>query len=145
MRADRQAIRVFAGDAAAASAVEFALVLPVFLMVLFGIVSYGAYFAVVHGVHQIAAEAARASVGGLSEQERVQLAQRNIEANVDAYPLISPGRLRLEAASTESATSVFKVTVSYDASDMFIFSLPTIVPLPSGKIVRSAAIQRGGY
>jgi hypothetical protein len=33
----------------------------------------------------------------------------------------------------------------YDASGMFIYSLPTFVPAPSSTIVRSAAIPRGGY
>jgi Flp pilus assembly protein TadG len=42
-----------------ASAVEFAIVFPLFLFALFGIVMYGAYLAVVHGVQQLAAEAAR--------------------------------------------------------------------------------------
>ena len=128
-----------------ASAVEFAFVFPLFIAVLFGIIIYGSYIAIVHGVQQIAAEAARAAVGGLNDSERVTLARDNIAANIASYPLITAPRLTLASAATDAGTSVFAVTISYDASDMFIFQLPTFVPGPNKIIVRSAAIQRGGY
>jgi Flp pilus assembly protein TadG len=128
-----------------ASAVEFAIVFPLFLLVLFGILVYGSYIAIVHGVQQIAAEAARAAVGGLSDAERVTLARDNIAANAGSYPLIAASRLTLESATTDAGTRVFSVTVRYDASNMFIFDLPTFIPAPNKIIVRSAAIQRGGY
>jgi hypothetical protein len=51
----------------------------------------------------------------------------------------------VQSASTDAATGTFKVTVQYDASNMFIFNLPRIVPAPNPIIVRTAAIQRGGY
>lgn len=129
----------------AASAVEFALVFPIFLIVLFGIISFGSYLAVVHGVQQIAAEAARASISGLSDIERKSLAQDNIGRNVSSYPLIDAGRLSLASAATTSDGTTFEIQVQYDASDMFIYSLPSFVPAPPSTIVRSAAIQRGGY
>jgi Flp pilus assembly protein TadG len=128
-----------------ASAVEFAIVFPLFVAVLFGILIYGSYIGIIHGVQQIAAEAARASVGGLSDSERQTLARDNIAASLASYPLIAATRLTLESASTDAGTRVFSVTVRYDASDMFIFQLPTIVSGPDKIIVRSAAIQRGGY
>lgn len=128
-----------------ASAVEFALVFPLFLIVVFGIVCFGSYLAVAHGVQQIAAEAARASVAGLSDGERRMLAQDNIARNAGSYPFLAPERLKLATAATVSDGNTFEVRIEYDASDMFIFSLPAFVPSPSPTIVRSAAIQRGGY
>jgi hypothetical protein len=59
--------------------------------------------------------------------------------------MLSSTHLTVQSASTDAATGTFKVTVQYDASDMFIFNLPHIVPMPNGVIVRTAAIQRGGY
>ena len=127
------------------SAVEFALVFPIFLTVVFGVLCFGSYLAVVHGVQQIAAEAARASISGLSDTERKSLAQDNIGRNVPSYPLIEAGRLTLASAGTTSDGSTFEIRVQYDASGMFVFGLPAFVPMPSSTIVRSAAIQRGGY
>jgi Flp pilus assembly protein TadG len=135
----------FVRDRHAASAVEFAFVAPVFLALLFGIIAFGAYLGMVHGVQQLTAEAARASIAGLSDDERLNLARSNIAANVNSYPMLSSTRLTVESASTDETTGTFKVTVQYDASNMFIFSLPQIVPMPNAVIVRTAAIQRGGY
>jgi Flp pilus assembly protein TadG len=132
-------------DDRATSAVEFAFIAPVFLTLIFGLVAFGSYLGIVHGVQQLTAEAARASIAGLSDQERLTLARDNITANVDSYPLLSGNRLTVESAATDATTGTFKVTVQYDASDMFIFSLPHIVPMPNAIIVRTAAIQRGGY
>ncbi|HVV79134.1 MAG TPA: TadE/TadG family type IV pilus assembly protein [Pseudolabrys sp.] len=135
----------FHEDCGAASAVEFAFIAPVFLVLLFGLIAFGSYLGVVHGVQQLTAEAARASIAGLSDDERFALARDNIAANVNSYPMLSSAHLTVQSAATDAATGTFKVTVQYDASDMFIFNLPHIVPMPNEVIVRTAAIQRGGY
>jgi len=127
------------------AAVEFAIIAPVFLMLLFGIVIYGSYLAVVNGVQQLAAEAARSSVAGLSESERSTLANAYVTGNINSYPLIKPAQLTVNAATSGSDANVFVVTVSYNASGMFIYSLPSFLPAPSSTISRSAAIPRGGY
>lgn len=129
----------------AASAVEFALVVPMLLVLVFGIIMFGSYLAVVHGVQQLAAEAARSSLGGLTDTERRSLASQYVAANVSAYPLITPAQLRVDAAMSTDAERVFVVTVDYDASGMFIYALPQFLPAPPSRIVRSAAIPFGGY
>jgi Flp pilus assembly protein TadG len=128
-----------------ASAVEFAMILPSFMLIVFGIVMFGSYLAVVHGVQQLAAEAARSSVAGLSETERSSLANAYVTGNVNSYPLIAANHVSVNAATSATDTNVFIVTVNYDASSMFIYSLPSFIPAPPSTIVRSAAIPRGGY
>jgi Flp pilus assembly protein TadG len=118
------------------------MLLPLFLVLVFGIVVFGAYLTMVHSVQQLAAEAARSSVAGLSETERVSLAENYVTANAGSYPLLQPSHLTLSAATSSSA--VFVVTVNYDASDSFIYTLP-FVPAPTSTIVRSAAIPFGGF
>ena len=135
----------FRASDAGSSAVEFALILPAFLMIVFGIVIFGSYLAVVHGVQQLAAEAARTSVAGLSETERSSLANAYVTNNVGSYPLIAASHVTVNAATSASDSNVFVVTVNYDASGMFIYSLPSFVPSPPSTVVRSAAIPRGGY
>ncbi|WP_438274047.1 TadE/TadG family type IV pilus assembly protein [Nitrobacter sp.] len=141
-RFDSSRLRRLARCPRGASAVEFAILLPLFLMLVFGIVVFGAYFTMVHGVQQLAAEAARSSVAGLSEAERVSLAESYITANAGSYPLLQPARLSVSAAT--SGSDVFVVTVNYDASGNFIYTLP-FVPSPPTTIVRSAAIPFGGF
>jgi Flp pilus assembly protein TadG len=135
-------LRRLARCARGASAVEFAMLLPLFLVLVFGIVVFGAYFTMVHGVQQLAAEAARSSVAGLSESERVSLAENYVTTNAGSYPLLQPSHLTVSAAT--SGSDVFVVTVNYDASGNFIYALP-FVPSPPSTIVRSAAIPFGGF
>ena len=127
-----------------ATAVEFAMLLPVFLTLVFGIVVFGSYLAVVHGVQQLAAEAARSSVAGMNDSERSSIATNYVSANIGTYPLITPSNVSVNAATSSADPNVFVVTVSYNASGMFIYSLP-FVPAPPSTIVRSAAIPYGGF
>ena len=47
-------------------------------------------------------------------------------------------------SAATSGSNVFVVTVNYDASGNFIYTLP-FVPAPPSTIVRSAAIPFGGF
>jgi len=127
----------------AASAVEFTILVPVFLVLVFGIIVFGSYLAIVHGVQQLAAEAARRSIAGLNDTERASLAAGYVSANAASYPLIAANRLTVVSAT--SGSNVFVVTVDYDASQSFIYALPTFVPMPPSRIERSAAIPFGGF
>ena len=127
-----------------ATAVEFAMLLPLFLALVFGIAIFGSYLAVVHGLQQLAAEAARSSLAGLSASERNSLATSYVSTNVGTYPLITANKVSVSAATSPSDPNVFVVTVTYNASGMFIYSLP-FVTAPSQTIVRSAAIPFGGF
>lgn len=120
------------------------MLLPVFLTIVFGIVVFGSYLAVIHGVQQLAAEAARSSVAGMTEAERSSLATTYVTNNAATYPLILPAKLSTVAATSPSNANVFVVTVNYDASTMFIYSLP-FVPKPATLVTRSASIPYGGF
>jgi hypothetical protein len=85
---------------------------------------FGSYLATVHGVQQLAAEAARSSVAGLSDTEGASLAQSYVTQNVQYYPLILPNRVSVSAAAAAGNPNVFVVTVSYDDSTSFIYFLP---------------------
>jgi Flp pilus assembly protein TadG len=127
-----------------ASAVEFALLLPLFLMLVFGIVLFGSYLTMVHDVQQLAAEAARSSVAGLTNSERNSPATTYVTLNASAYPLLTPSNLTVMAAPSTHAANVYVVTVNYNAAGSFILSLP-FVPTPATTIVRSASIPYGGF
>ena len=66
-------------------------------------------------------------------------------ANAGSYPLLSAGNLTVNAAASPSNANVFVVTVNYNASGLFIYSLPNFVPRPPSTIVSSSAIPRGGF
>ena len=58
-----------------AAAVEFALVGPILVFLLIGIVVYGGWFLMAQSVQALASEGARAAVGGLDSAERESLAR----------------------------------------------------------------------
>lgn len=134
-----------ARDSTGTSAIEFAIILPVFLLIAFGIAAYGLYFGAVHSASQLAADAARSSVAGLSTEERIKIASESIKENVSSYPLLRPDRISVDAAPSPSDANQFRVTVRYDAKDLPIWNFATFLPLPSRTIERGAAIKRGGY
>ncbi len=71
-------LRMYRRNEDGTAAIEFALVLPVFLVLMLGILAYGIYFAAAHSTAQLAADAARASVAGLNDVERANLAKASV-------------------------------------------------------------------
>lgn len=134
----------FAVDRAGNAAVEFALLAPVFLSLLLGTLVYGLYFGVAHSVQQLASEAARASVPGVTEQERGALAQQFVTRALASYGLLKPNALRVAAAFDPADPNLFKVTLTYDASGLGLNLFQAILPTPTSQVARSATIRRGG-
>ena len=126
------------------SAIEFAFVAPV-LLLLVGIMGYGYVFGIYHSIQQIAAEAARSSVSGLSDTERSQIARDFITAHAGSYAFIDPTKIRVRTGQTGPQLQSFEVAVAYDMSGSIYDSLSRMVSLPQPMIERRAIVQRGGY
>lgn len=124
-------------------AVEFALVAPVFLAMLLGIMSYGGYFWMAHSVQEIADDSARAALAGLTADERQTLVRTTLATEIAKYATLNP------AAATATYTGDaqgYTVAISYDASKTNgVFWTGSLVPMPSSTIVRSATIKLGGF
>lgn len=132
-------------DSSGVAAIEFAIVGPLFFLVLLGVLIFAIYFGTVHSVQQLAAEAARATVQGLTEAERAQLAQNQVNSIVNSYPLIDPNFLTVSAATSPSDVNLFNVSIRYDASRSIVFAFEGLIPMPPKTIARSAVVRRGGY
>ena len=63
-------------------------------------------------------------------------------AELPSYGYLSPASAELRVADQ---AAVLTVQVSYDATNNPIWSLRSLVPMPSPIIVRTAAVQLGGY
>ncbi len=141
----RRKLPRWTSDHSGVAAIEFAIVGPLFILVLLGVLIFAIYFGTVHSVQQIAAEAARATVQGLSETERAELAKNQVASIVGSYPLIDPNYLSVSAATSPSDANLFNVSVSYDASRSVVFAFEGLIPMPPKTIARSAVVRRGGY
>ncbi len=141
----RHYVAAIVQDRSGASALEFAIVLPVFLLIVLGILTYGIYLGSVHSVEQLAADAARASVAGLSDSERTQIATQHVATNAKGYPLLNASKIAVEAGASPLDASQFRVMVRFDASDLPIWIMSGIVPMPDRMIERTSVIKRGGF
>ena len=131
-------------DRSGTSAVEFALVAPLFILMMLGMLGYGIYFGAAHSIQQLTADAARTAIAGLDEAERRSLAQAFIERNADGYAFIDPGKLTVDVHDSASDGSQFVVGVSYDARDLPIWNLFSGLTMPRTTISRASTIRIGG-
>jgi Flp pilus assembly protein TadG len=132
----------FLAHSAGSAAIEFAMVLPVLIVLLFGIVCYGGYFWMAHNVQELANDAARSAVAGLTDSERQSLAQSEMTAEIANYTVLSPS---LASVAYSGDSQFFTVSVSYNAASTPFWALGGLLPMPSKIIVRSASIRLGGF
>lgn len=87
----------FRANASGTSAIEFAMLAPLFILLLLGMVAYGIYFGASHSVQQIAADAARTAIAGLNAAERKTLVTYFIDHDAAGYPFVDAHKLRVDA------------------------------------------------
>ena len=128
-------------DDSGATAVEFALVLPLLVVLLCGIMAYGGYFWMAHSVQQMANDSARAAVAGLDATERQTLARSALDEGLSDNGF-DPTLTNL---AVDQASDRLRVDVTYDASKSVFFTFKEIAPMPNSTIRRSASTRLAGY
>lgn len=126
------------------AAVEFAILTPVYLLMLAGMLAYGLYFGAAHSLQQLAADAARVSIAGLDKAERSRLVRAYLENNAGAYMLLDQQHLSFSIAESASDASQYRVILRYDAETLPIWNLYPPLPLPSRVMTTGATIRNGG-
>jgi Flp pilus assembly protein TadG len=135
--------RVWSGTEGA-SALEFAIVAPVFFMLVFGIIIYGYYFASLSMLNHIAYEAARATVTGLSDDERSALAHARADELISGLGgFIDAGAVEVSAAT--GGDGIYAVTVHYQFSALSLIGASSLVPLPPMEQTIRVEMSHGGY
>lgn len=129
-------------DERGSAAVEFALVGPLLILLLIGMVVYGGWFWLAQSVQSLASEAARASIAGLDAAERTRLAQSYVQGHADDLAGLNPARARL---TIQSDAESIQVRILYDAHDHPVMSLAGLIPSPPSTIERTAVVRIGGY
>ena len=130
-------------DRSGTSAVEFAIVAPVFICLLLTFFGYGFYPTTTHTIQQLVADAARTAVAGLSASERTQLATDFINRSTLDYPMLDRGKLQVTVADDAKNPDQFTVALAYDASGLPIWNLYSFA-MPNSQIKRFSTIRLGG-
>lgn len=126
------------------AAVEFALVMPVFVLLMFGMIAYAVFFGAAHSVQELAADSARVAVAGLDDTERKQLVSTYISNNGGGYIFLDPVKLSFTVGTAVNDPNQLAVSVTYDSTNLPIWALLPTYLLPDSVITRRVSIRMGG-
>lgn len=144
MRAIHRFCAGFAADIRGASAIEFAVVASLFFTLIFAVVVYGSYFISLSLVNNVAYEAARATVAGLSDSERSALAQARAAEVVAQYGnFLKAEDIQVDAGPSGEGT--YAVTVHHQFTVWGGQSVSNFVPLPPTNQTATVEVSHGGY
>jgi Flp pilus assembly protein TadG len=127
------------------AAVEFALIAPILLLLIFGIIIYSLYFTAYMGVRLAATEGARAAVMGLSPAERTTLARTRVTQVLTAYrPLIGTTSAP-QIVAAPLGNGLFRVSVTYDITASPIMKYASLLPMPTAILTSEMTVSNGSY
>lgn len=130
------------GAESGAVAVEFAILGPVFLILMIGTMVWGQYLWTAHAVQQLANDSARAALAGLDATERESLARTTLANEVADYANLRPAAATV---SVDDRTDRLTVSVSYDTSGASFRMFSDLIPAPPAMVKRQATVRLGGY
>lgn len=121
------------GDEAGSTVVEFALVVPILLAIMLGILQYGYHFWALETASATAREAVRRyAVGTQTACTQQEARDHAASAALGAVTVTAP-------PASPTVGQVITVTVSFQSLDMGLF------PLPHGGVVTQSASARVEY
>jgi len=132
-------------DTRGVAAIEFALVAPVFFLLLLGIAAYGIYLSAISSLQELTADAARASVAGVSATERQTIVSTYVAQSSPNYQLLSRHPITVTATPYPGDPTRYTVTLRTDISKLPLQGTTGIFPMPSAIIQRTAVVRIGGY
>ncbi len=127
----------FSADRRGTALVEFALLSPILIALLLGMLGYGQYFLTAHTLQQLANDAARAAIVGQTAAERVTLARASVTQGLANAAVAKPGEVSSAVAEADG-----RVTVTLAVDTRALSLLRTgLVPMPEPVIERRAVAQ----
>lgn len=121
--------RQLALDSRGTVSIEFAILMPIFFAILFGIIAFGVQYATRIALTYAAAEGGRAAIAGLSDDERKTLATNAINNTLGALmPLVDPQKASVTVDLSNEASSE-EVTISISYADNRFATLPFVPQL----------------
>lgn len=124
-------------DEKGAVLVEAAFILPILILMLLGITSYGLWFMAAHSVQQAANEGARAVLAGIDENDRQAIVQDVVTEGVLSAGTVDANKVTV---ATTLEGNIYTIAVSYDFSESLLLS-NSIIPLPASPITRQARVR----
>jgi len=123
------------------AAIEFAIVSMVFLVILFGILTYGYIYGMDQSMNHAAEEGARAAIASTSEAAAITTAHDTAYSRLHAYqPSLQSSDVVATVGDCDTSFRCITVTITYPWSSRPI--IPRFVGLPTpSQIQATATIQ----
>lgn len=137
MRGMTKFLTRLAGDPRGTAMIETALLLPLFLTLLLGILIYGQYFLLAHSVQQAANDGARAAITGLDAADRRAVAIRAIDRSMRG---VGGYRSELRSVLVSETTDAVTVKLAYHVPETSLLH-SALVPSPGDIISASATFE----
>lgn len=117
--------------------IETALLLPLFLMLLLGILIYGQYFMLAHSVQQAANDGARAAITGLDAADRRAVAVRAVDRSMHG---VGGYRTELRDVAVSETVDAITVDLTYRVPESSLLR-NSLVPSPGSEIRARATFE----
>ncbi|MBI1220161.1 MAG: pilus assembly protein [Rhodobacteraceae bacterium] len=134
----RKSLLRFGRGTDGAAALEFALVAPLLFALLFGIIVFGYAFALQNSLQELTADAARATVGGLSTTERQSLLDSYMAQASSQYVLLDASKLTYAATFTDGTAASIALNVNYDLTGSVVALLDSTLNMSMTTLSGSA-------
>jgi Flp pilus assembly protein TadG len=127
------------------AALEFAMIAPVFLLMLLAMIAMGFFIMLQHEVQELASSAARSSVAGLNQAERNTLAQAFVTNYLAQSALLVAADVNVQTATTGTPPVDYQVSVSYSLANTPLPFLSSVIGMNFNTINSTAIVEFGGY
>jgi Flp pilus assembly protein TadG len=124
-------------DRRGAALIEFALLSPILIVLLVGMLGYGQYFLTAYTLQQLANDAARAAIVGQTRTERETLARTSVTQGLTKAAVAKPDEV---SSAVEESDNRVTVTLSVDTRALSLLR-SGLVPMPDPVIERRAVAQ----
>jgi Flp pilus assembly protein TadG len=129
-----------------AVAVEFALILPIFLMLVFGIAEFGRAYNIQVSLSEAARETARYTAIHSADAGFSTAAARTIGINAAPSVALAPANIQIAYSSGSSCSSGQSVLVTVNFQSPYMTGLPGLIPgmPPNLSVSGKGVMQCGG-
>lgn len=124
--------------------IEFVFLAPLFLLLMLNIITGGIYIGAYHTLQHVTAEAARASLAGSSDSERLILAQQSINTGLSNGYLVKAQAVKLQIGSTGQSQPTYRVALSFDANTLGLSNVPGFAIVAPATLTASYDVRPGG-
>ncbi len=139
-----QRLRCWARCRRGSSAVEFALVTPMLLLLFAGIAAFGICLGATHNLRLVAAEAARASIAGVTDSERATLARDSVTRSLSGGAMFRPNAVIVQIGPDPANADITVVTLTLDATTLGVGVFARLLPQLPNVLSTTVSVRRGG-